>query len=145
MDLQVFTKDETILYEGGALVFLASKPIIVQPSEIMKVITGVSIRVPTGYVINISTAADLAARAAELFPGLIAVSPSEEEIELSFPVRNNGRNPLSIMKGQIVAVGYVVKTEEVNLTISEPQNGKQVSPAESKPQKKNPNIKFEIR
>lgn len=147
MELQVHGSDntETLLYEDGVLVFLAAKPTIVQPSEIMKVQTGLSVRVPFGYVLNISTAPALAIKAAELFPGLMAVSASEQEVELELPVRNSGRNALNIMAGQTLAVGHVVKTEEINIKDFEPQDWKLVSNAESKPQKKNPNIKFEIR
>lgn len=147
MDLQVHTNEtsETLLYEDGILVFLAAKPIIVQPSEIMKVQTGLSVRVPFGYILNISTAPALAVKAAELFPGLMAISASENEVELALPVRNSSRNALNIMAGQTIALGHVVKIEEVSIKDFEPQDWKLVSNAESKPQKKNPNIKFEIR
>jgi dUTPase len=147
MDLQVHSSDntETLLYEDGVLVFLAAKPIIIQSSEIMKVQTGLSVRVPFGYVLNISTAPALAVKAGELFPGLMAVSWSEQEVELELPVRNCGRNVLNIMSQQTIAIGHVIKTEEVNVKALEPQNWKSVSNAESKPQKKNSNFKFEIR
>jgi dUTPase len=147
MDLQVHTSEETqtLLYEDGSLVFLAAKPIIIQPSEIMKVQTGLSVRVPFGYVLNISTAPALSVKAGELFPGLIAVGASITDVELNLPVKNSGRNVLNIMAGQTIAVGHVVKTEEISLKDFEPQDWKVVSNAESKPQKKNPNFKFEIR
>lgn len=147
MELQVHGSNdtETLLYEDGVLIFLAAKPIIIQSSEIMKVQTGLSVRVPLGYVLNISTAPPLSVKAGELFPGLMAISPSEEEVELNLPVRNSGRNVLNIMAGQTVAIGHVLKTEEVIIKDFEPRDWKLVSDGESKPQKKNPNIKFEIR
>jgi len=147
MDLQVHREDstETLLYENGVLIFLAAKPIIIQPSEIMKVQTGLSVRVPFGYVLNISTAPVLAVKAAELFPGLMAVSASEEEVKLELPVRNSGRNSLNLMARQVIAIGHVLKTEEIEIKDFQPQDWRLVSDKESKPQKRNPNIKFEIR
>lgn len=147
MELQVHGSDntETLLYEDGVLVFLAAKPIIIQPSEIMKVQTGLSVKVPFGYVLNIGTAPALSVKAGELFPGLVVVSASEEEVALSLPVRNNGRNALNVMAGQTLAIGYVVKIEDIVIKDFVPRDPKLVSNEESKPQKRNPNFKFEIR
>lgn len=147
MNLEVHREGDidTLLYEDGSLVFLAAKPIIIQPSEIMKVQTGLSVRVPYGYVLNISTSSSLSTKAGELFPGLVAISAAEDEVELDLPIRNSGRNPLNIMVGQSLAVGYVVKTEMPEIKDFEPRDWKLVSNNESKPQKKNPNFKFEIR
>lgn len=147
MELQVHGSDntETLLYEDGVLVFLAAKPIIIQPSEIMKVQTGLSVIVPVGYVLNISTAPALFSKAGELFPGLIAVSTSEEEVDLILPVRNSGRNALNVMVGQTLAIGHVIKTEEIAIKDFEPRDPQQASNDGSRPQKRNPDFKFLIR
>ncbi|MCI0528056.1 MAG: hypothetical protein L0Y56_11525, partial [Nitrospira sp.] len=93
------------------LVFSASHPVIIQPAEIMKVQTDLVLILPAGYVLNISTAPELSLRAGELFPGLIVIGSGDKRVSLELPVRNCGRNPLSIMPKQPVAIGYTYAVE----------------------------------
>lgn len=127
------------------LVFSASHPIIIQPAEIMKVQTDLVLNLPAGHVLNISTAPELSLRAGELFPGLIVIGSRDKFVSLELPVRNCGRNPLSIMPKQPVAVGYVYAVEVPQIEEITPpiENAENLSP--NVPQKKNPGIKFEIR
>ena len=149
MKLEIYNarKGEPIsaVLSGDSLIFSASRPIIIQPSEIIKVQTDLVLNLPSGYVLNISTAPELSLRAGELFPGLIAIGCGDSQLSLELPVRNCGRNPLSIMPKQSIAMGHIVAVEVPQIEEFVPAAQESKEPSSNIPQKKNPGIKFEVR
>lgn len=129
----------------GKIIFSAVRPIVIQSSEIMKVQTDLVIRVEKGFVLNISTHPDLAQKGAELFPGLITVDSSANSKPLEFPVKNNGRSALNLMRQGIIAVGYSSKVQKIEIGEFQPELEPSSKDSRSTPQRKNPNIKFEVR
>ncbi len=128
------------------LTLACALPIVIQSGEIQKVKTGIAFRIDKGYVLNISTHSGLSDRAGEIFPALITLDHIDHGVEgeLMLPVRNNGRNPLNIMPGQIIARGYVSKVQKIEPYEFEGDVGPEPSKSKTKPQKKNPNFKFEV-
>jgi dUTPase len=102
--------NDEILIEDR-LVFAASRPATIHSTEIIKVQTDLVVKVPTGYVLNISTAPELYAKSAELVPSSLAISHLDNEKSLDFFIRNSGRNSINVLPKQVVAVGFVVAVE----------------------------------
>jgi dUTPase len=122
--------------------FHCIKHVTVQPSEIQRVELGLACEVPIGYVLQVSTYPKLVDQASEVFPALTVVD-STHRGELILAVRNHGRNPLSLMPGTAVAIGRIVKTEQLDIEGFEYEAPK-LEPRQSKPQKKNP-FSFEVK
>jgi dUTPase len=128
--------------DGNTLFFQCVKPLIIQPAEIQKVHVGIELRIPEGFVLNVSTHPKLADKAGEVFPALTAVDHTHVG-EVVIPVRNNGRNPLSLMVGMVFARGHLVRVEELEFTEEAPT----VVPTDlprTQPQRKNP-FNFEVK
>lgn len=133
------------LYTEGRFLFTASRPAVVQPAEIIKVQTDLVVRLPTGCILNLSTAPNLYRKVGELFPGLLSFSFADNDVVLELPVRNGGRNPLHLREGEEIAVGYLVKTEKAEIETFSLQAPKNLSAGKSRPPKKNPGINFELK
>lgn len=137
--------DEGLLVANDTVVLMCVKPIVIQPSEIAQVQTGVILKVETGFVLNFGTHPVLSEKAGEIFPATITLDWTETRSPLTIPVRNGGRNPINIMPGDLIARGYAVKVESVEKT-EDTALGKPIpSRRRSKPQKKNPDVTFEIK
>ena len=126
------------------LQFTVTKPIVIQPSEIMKVSINAVLKLEKDTVLFISTAPELSSKVCELFPGLITLNNSLEEIILDLPIRNAGRNQVNLFTGDAIAKGYLIPVEsletiEFQSEISNPDRPK------TKPQKLNSEIKFEVK
>lgn len=128
----------------GTLQFCATQPIVIQPSETMKVPLNVIIKVEGNVVINVSTHKDMAGRVGELFPALTTIDSNSPEKPLELAVRNNGRNPIHLMAGQPVAVGHLYISEEPELEQFSVSVSSQEKP-KSRPPKRNRDIKFEVK
>lgn len=133
-----------VSWEENRVCFSAARPIIVQPSETMKVSTNTIIKVEKGCTLNIGSHPQLVQKAASVFPSLITLDHTSEEAPLEIAIHNSGRNPLNIMPGTPLGVGYVYLTEDIepeefSITVIEPKTAK------SKPTKKNPDVQFEIK
>ncbi len=136
------SKGVTISPEQDYVTFNCIKHVTVQPSEIQRVEIGLACEIPFGYVLQISTYPKLADQASEVFPALTVID-STHQGELFLAVRNQGRNPLSLMPGTPVAVGRLVKTELLNIEGFEYVTPKPEA-RQSRPQKKNP-FSFEVK
>lgn len=134
-------KGLTVSPELDSVTFYCTKPAVIQSSEIQKVQTGLVCEIPQGCVLNISTYPKLIEQASEVFPNLLVIDHKHEG-ELLIPVRNSGRSPLNLMPGTAIAVGHVIKIEQLELEGFEYEAPK-VQP-KSKPQKKNP-FSFEVK
>jgi dUTPase len=128
--------------KGNILTFFSALPIIVQPSEIKKVKTGLSVEVEEGYIIQILTCPELYEKGVSVFPGPLVTN---QEKELFIPLQNSGRNPLNLLPGDIIARAIVTKLEETEITEVAPEVEPKRSNKGSRPQKKNTDFKFEIR
>lgn len=135
-------KGVTINSELDSVTFYCNKPAVIQPSEIQKIQTGLICEIPQGYVLNINTYPKLIDHASEIFPNLIVIDHNHQG-ELMVAVRNSGRNPLNLMPNTPIAIGHVVKTEQIELEGFE-YKALQSGQKQSKPQKKNP-FTFEIK
>lgn len=129
--------------EGSALIFQCVKPMIIQPTEIQKVHVGVELRIPEGFVFNISTHPRLIDRAGEVFPALLTLD-STHVGEVVIPVRNNGRNTLNLIAGTSLARGYLSHVEELELLQIEPETVVAEPLPRTQPQRKNP-FTFEVK
>jgi dUTPase len=129
--------------DGNTLLFQCVKPLIIQPAEIQKVHVGVELRIPEGFVLNISTHPKLADRAGEVFPALTTLDHTHTG-QVVIPVRNNGRNPLNLMVGMVLARGHVVRTEELEFTEEAPTAAPTEPLPRTQPQRKNP-FNFEVK
>jgi len=128
----------------GVLHFIAAKPTVIQPSEIMKVPINAVVRIPGGVLLNISTSEELASKAGELFPALIALDNMSGDVVLELPIRNSGRNQINLQIGDVVARGHLVPIEFPTIeefTIQIPNADR----PKTRPQKKNDGIKFEVK
>jgi len=131
------------LYSQGRFSFKASRPIIVQPSEIMKVQTDLVVRVPEGCILSIVSSHALFRRTGELFPANLVITSMDSDFVLELPIRNCGRNPINIMPEQEIASGFVLASVDVEIGEFD-LLAEQSAPKKSSPQKKNSNIKFEL-
>lgn len=133
-----------IILVEGVLHFCATKPVVVQPSEIMKVPINSAIRVAGKVVLNIGTHPDLAEKVGEVFPGTVTLNELSIVKPLELAVRNAGRNPINIMPEDSVGIGYLVPIEHIEpeeFSIETVQREKM----KSTPPKKNRDIRFEVK
>ena len=133
-----------VQWKGQNVCFVATRPVIVQPSEIMKVPLNLALKIEEGCVLIVGTHPDLYDRVATLFPDYLMFDDSVNEKPLELAVRNSGRNPLHLMIGDLVAIGYLCSTvalepEPFSISYEKPK-----VPPKSRPSKKNPNVEFEI-
>lgn len=119
------------------------RPTVIQPSEILKVQTETALKVPEGYVLNISTHPDLYEKAGELFPALVALDSSHLG-EVILPIRNSGRNPLHLMPGDHIAQGHVVKIERADYQEMDWYEPARKPLPQTGPQKRDP-FRFEVK
>ena len=132
----------TIFHEWS-ITFTTETPVIVQPAEIIKIQTGIFIKIEWGpEILSINTHPELVSRTGELFGGEMVLHGFADYVQI--PVRNGGRNPLHLMPGQPIAMGRIVPiqmvfSEQIEVTLPETEL------SASTPQKRNPGIKFELR
>jgi len=132
-----------VAVQDSILTFSCTEPAIIQSTEIQKVKVGMSFQIEKGYVLNISTCPRLYEQAGEVFPALIVLDHTHTG-ELMIPVRNNGRNPLNLMQGVVIAQAYVSKVEALEMEEFQADTPSTKMPR-TKPQKKNTGPSFEIR
>ena len=132
----------TLSTEHDCVTFNCIKHVTVQPSEIQRVEIGIACEIPLGYVLQISTYPKLADQASEVFPALTVID-STHQGELFLAVRNQGRNPLNLMPNTPIAIGRIVKTEQLHIEGFEYVTPKPEA-RQSRPQKRNP-FNFEVK
>ncbi len=129
--------------ENGLLIFHSAGPAVLQPGEIKKIKTGLSVAVEGACVLQIISWPGLYEKGVCVFPGPLVIHSSDFE-ELFIPLQNNGRGQVNLLPGDLIARGIVVKTERAEIVeiTSPPPTPK--SP-KTRPSKKNADIKFEIK
>lgn len=134
-----------LVVEGGNVLIYAYGPAIVNPGEIIRVPTNLSLKTEAGYCLIITTHWGLTQRACQMFPALLIIDQNAPDKSLEIPIMNCGRNPLNIMPGQEIAIGKVVAEHPVELTPYEVVRELPKINKKSSPVKKNPNVKFEVK
>lgn len=127
----------------GVFIFTSSKGVEVQSGEIKKVPTGIILRIPPEYVVQVTTYPSLVDNAVQIFPACISLTSNSPEDYLFLPIHNAGRNTFHIRPGDIIAQGFASPIEKVQEEIFVPEVANKKSPRTA-PQKKNSDIKFEV-
>ena len=117
---------------------------VVQASEIKRIQTDITLEIEPGYILTIFTEAGLYEKAAEVFPGPYILDSSTPKRLLEIPVRNAAGSPLHLMDGQVIAKGYLTQIAEVQIKEIEPKAVREPM-RRTQPQKKNTDIKFEVK
>jgi dUTPase len=131
--------------ENNVLIFSCAKPIIIQPSEIRKVQTDITLRVEPGFVLNIISDPNIYSRDAEVFPGTFVLDSSAPEGLLEIPIRNHGKTPLNLMDGALVARGYLSRIVEISIEEITPIGPEKRRRGRIRPAQNTTNVKFEVR
>ncbi len=131
--------------DGFVLQFFSAKGLTIQPSEIMKVSTGLSIEAEKGYALHVTACPELQEKGLSVYPGPLVVYSGHDD-ELFIPLQNGGRQQVNILPGNLIAHGVITKLEDVQLTQVEPkpETKPRKSPKKLKPEK-NAAVKFEIK
>ena len=130
--------------QGDHIVFTNPKPIIIQPSEIIKISMGTVMKLPEGYIGIISTHPRLLGKACELFPSTVIRSARSPDAELELAIRNSGRNQVNLMQDDPIGVGYISQIHEIDARELDVDILKKSELPSTSPQKKNP-FNFEIK
>lgn len=131
--------------EDNIFTFVCAKPMIIQSKEIKRVPTDITLEIEPGYILTIFTETGMSEKAAEVFPGPHVLDDSTPKKVLEIPIQNHGGSPLHLMEGQIIAKGYLTQVAEVQIKEIEPvQDGRQKM-KRTTPQKKNTDVKFEVK
>jgi dUTPase len=118
---------------------------IVQSKEIKRVLTDITLEIEPGFVLTIFTEPGMAEKAAQVFPGPYVLDSSVPKKVLEIPLQNLAGSPLHLMEGQVIAKGYLTQVAEVQIKEIEPvQDGRQKM-KRTTPQKKNTDVKFEVK
>jgi dUTPase len=122
--------------EDNIFIFECAKPMVVQ--------TDVTLEIEPGYILTIFTETGLAEKAAEVFPGPYVLDSTTPKKLLEIPVQNHAGGPLHLMEGQVIAKGYLTQVAEVQIKEIEPK-AERAPMKRTQPQKKNTDIKFEVK
>lgn len=131
--------------EGNIFTFKCAKPMVVQSSEIKRVQTDITLEIEPGFVLTIFTEPGLYEKAAEVFPGPFVLDSSVPKRVLEIPIQNHSGSPLHLMEGQILAKGYLTQVAEVRIKEIGPVETGRQQMKRTQPQKKNTDIKFEVK
>jgi dUTPase len=138
-------KDEYPTMVDNIFVFSCAKPSIVQSKEIKRVPTDVTLEIEPGYILTIFTDAGMAEKASQVFPGPYVLDSTAPKKILEIPIQNQAGSPLHIMEGQVIAKGYLTQVAEVQIKEIEPVASGRQKMKRTQPQKKNTDIKFEVK
>lgn len=130
--------------EDNIFTFECAKPIVIQSKEIKRVQTDLTFEIAPGYVLTIFTESGLFEKAAEVFPGPYILDSTTSKKLLEIPIYNHAGSPLHLMEGQVVAKGYLTQVAEVKIKEIEPK-AERTPMKRTQPQKKNTDIKFEVK
>lgn len=138
------SEPDGVFWSESLLNFGVTHPIVIQPSEIMKVPVNTVIKLQGDVVLSISTHEKLIERVGVLFPPVTTLNSTSSQLPLELAVKNEGRNPLHLMTGQLIAVGYLlplekIEPEEFSVSVESKERPK------SRPIKRNKDIKFEVK
>jgi dUTPase len=131
--------------EDNIFTFVCAKPMIIQSKEIKRVLTDVTLEIEPGFILTVFTEAGISEKAAQVFPGPYVLDSSTPKKVLEIPVQNLAGSPLHLMEGQIIAKGYLTQVAEVQIKEIEPVQGGRQKMERTTPQKKNTDVKFEVK
>jgi dUTPase len=130
--------------EDNIFTFECAKPVVIQSKEIKRVQTDLTLEIEPGYILTIFTESGLFEKAAEVFPGPYVLDSTTPKKLLEIPVYNHAGSPLHVMEGQVIAKGYLTQVAKVQIKEIEPQ-AVRTPMTRTQPQKKNTDIKFEVK
>jgi dUTPase len=139
------TKEEYPTVVDNIFTFVCAKPMIVQSKEIKRVPTDVTLQIEPGFILTIFTEPGMSERAGEVFPGPYVLDSSLPKKILEIPIQNHAGSPLHLMEGQIIAKGYLTQVAEVQIKEIEPVQDGRRQMKRTTPQKKNTDVKFEVK
>lgn len=133
--------------EERTIYFSAIQPQVIQPSEIMRVPVNVVIKIADDNgILEIKTHPKLSDRVGELFPAIICIDNKSPEVPVEIPIRNCGRNPIHLMAREPIAIGHLLTTEPIEPEDFHYEPPKKKGPTQrSAPQKRNQNVRFEVK
>jgi dUTPase len=138
-------KDAEPEIEDNIFTFSCAKPIIIQPSEIKKVQTDITLEIDPGFILNIISAPNIYNQAAEVFPGPYVIDQKTPKSILEIPIRNHGRDPLHLMEGSVIARGYLTQVAEIHIKKIEPVTKTRNPVKRGQPSRKGRAVKFEVK
>jgi hypothetical protein len=130
--------------QGDHIIFTNPKPVVIQPSEIIKISMGTAMKLPEGYIGIITTHPRLSGKACELFPSAVIRSARSPDAELELAIRNSGRNQVNLMQDEPIGVGYISQIQTIDARELDIEVLKKSELPSTSPQKKNP-FNFEIK
>lgn len=141
LGFKVITNQAVLPYiENNILTFNCIKPIIIQPTEIKRIKTGLIVEIEKNYILQIGIHTVLQEKNISIVPGILTINSSYNE-ELFISIQNKGRGQVNVFVGDAIATGTVIKIEEVEIIESEIEKIKR-SQEKNIPQKKD--IEFKI-
>ena len=84
---------EGVIWKDRNICFVATRPVIIQPTEIMKVSLNLALKIEENCIIVISTHPNLYSKAAEIFPATLVLDPTVKDTPVELAERKIGRNP----------------------------------------------------
>lgn len=136
--------NSSITFSETKAVIAVSKPVIIQPSEIIAIRTKTIVKIPEDYYLSIVTSPGLIQKFGELLPSSIIIN-SEQDYPLEMGIRNNHKDPIQLMVNEVIGIGYLNKIQKIEaqeLTISD-EELEQLR-RNTRPQRKNPNFHFDL-
>lgn len=130
--------------EDNIFTFECAKPSVIQSKEIKRVQTDITLEIEPGFILTIFTETGIAEKAGQVFPGPYILDSTSPKKILEIPIQNLAGSPLHLMEGQIIAKGYLTQVSEVQIREIEPNQERQPM-KRTQPQKKNTDIKFEVK
>jgi dUTP pyrophosphatase len=98
-------------YRYGTLDICTPHPLEIQSGESLNVKTGLAVKIPQGYRLDIMSVPSLVIhKGLGVLSGYLTLS-SEFEEELIIPIHNSSNNQLNIQTGQLVAVAILEQIE----------------------------------
>ncbi len=125
----------------GIIPIVTPVPLEIQAGEKVELKTGLLVRVPEGYILNIQSSPSLL-----VHKGLEVLGPifmtSEDKEEIKIPLYNTSNGQINLQSGMLVATALLVNIENVEIQEFIPEKQK-AGRIQSKPPKGD-SFKFEV-
>jgi dUTPase len=133
-----------VIPEGQAVLPLVTPiPLELQAGERVDLKTGLSVRVPEGYILSIQSSPALLVHKGLEVLGLTYVAPEDEE-ELKIPLFNVGKSQLNLHPGMQVAVAILQIAEAIEIEEFSPEKPKALKRQPRTRGDKKDRFKFEV-
>lgn len=126
---------------AGVLPLVTPGPLELQSGERLDLKTGLTARVPEGYILSIQSSPALLTHKGLEVLGPTFITPEDEE-EIKIPLYNVGKSQLNLQPGMQVAVAILHLTEEIEVIEFDPRDKQKEKP--EPPRRRNDPFKFEV-